>query len=183
MKSLILKTYALSFLIALTSFSASTQAQKNTETLIPIIDLILNDSGPITSPEKNSPPVNTVPATTAQFPIQFNSGEITALPVSVDDVDGNLASILVNFSSDGLISIDPNADVDIQVQASPPGFIFTGSQENLAQAITSLFYSPLLGSIEGDVLVEITITSTDSLGEFDQDSFFVNFENPPLIDQ
>lgn len=169
MKTLILKTCALSFLIALSSFSVKTQAQQNIGTLPPIIDLILNDT-----PQGNSPPINTVPPTTAQSPLQFDFGvKQSQFLVSVNDVDGNLASIRVDTGRAGLIGINPNSDVGFEPIFG--GFIITGSQENLIQAISVISYSPILSPDEGDAFFEVTITSTDSIGEVDQDSFFVNF--------
>lgn len=141
--------------LGLISVSFSAIAQTN-NALPAIITFIL---------ESNTAPVNTVPTQTLQLDIA-DMGELlfTPVSVSVNDADGNLSSIRVTSTVGSLIAVaDDNVTLDDGDALND--FTITGSQENLMSSISTLIFSPLSGA----GIYTITILSTDSDGESDQD--------------
>ena len=176
MKKILLKTYALSFFILISVCGTNTQAQQDTEILTPIIDLILNDIA--NSPSvPNDAPINTVPLLPLEFDLEEGSIFSLAIPVDVNDVDGNLVSIQITTPANAILDIENRSIGDITFNDDiDNGFIITGVQEELITAIDNLVLIPL-----GSPSIEITVISTDEQGASDEDSFIVNVTNTGLF--
>ena len=154
-------------------FTQSTSAQTiDNESLVPIIDLILNDTANSLSVPNNAP-INSVPLVPLEFDLEEGSIFSLAIPVDVNDVDGNLVSIQITTPDDAILDIENRPIGDITFNDDiDNGFIITGIQEELITAIENLILIPL-----GSPSIEITVISIDERGASDEDSFIVNVTN------
>lgn len=160
MKQLLLKVSLTLGFVSLAAFNLNSYAQENAEILPPIIDLILND---------NQAPINFAPA----GPLQTAADQSLILLLSASDIDGNLERVQVEASANFGFNLTPSRNPNITFEIIPNGFIITtGSQEDIIPA--SAVFTPTLVPTLQDNQAEITITSTDSEGAIDTDSFLVN---------
>jgi len=151
----------------------STHAQTvDNSFLTPIIDLILNNTANSPSVPNNAP-INSVPLLPLEFDLEEGSIFSLAIPVNVNDVDGNLVSIQVTTPANAILDIENRPIGDITFNDDiDNGFIITGIQEELITAIENLILIPL-----GSPSIEITVISIDERGASDEDSFIVNVTN------
>jgi len=115
----------------------------------------------------------------SQFEIEvIANGAPPSLPISVDDVDGNLNNIRVDISplprgiffGPDFADKDPSPIFDRELTES--GFIITGTQENLVPVIRDAFF--VVPDEAGSINYTVTVTSTDSEGAIDTDTFEIN---------